>query len=183
MAQSVLEMAKELVMAQVQAGALPLEDMQHALRQTYASLAALKTQEEMGGIIQVGEAVPEPVDWKRSITRHTITCLECGATFKQLSVRHLQNHDLDARSYRVKYGIPRTQPLAAKDTTALRKKIVQQTKPWEKAPTYVKAHEAEAQARAQEEREAAAKAKAAAPAAKKRAQRGAHKRTKAAGAS
>jgi predicted transcriptional regulator len=39
MAQSVLEMAKDLVMAQVQAGALPLEDMQQVLQQTYASLA------------------------------------------------------------------------------------------------------------------------------------------------
>jgi predicted transcriptional regulator len=176
MAQSVLEMAKELVMAQVQAGALPLEDMQHVLHQTYASLAALKAQEETGGTILAGEAVLEPVDWKRSITRHTIACLECGATFKQLSVRHLREHDLEPRAYRLKYGIPRTQPLSAKDTTALRKKIVQQTRPWEKAPTYVKAHEAEAEARAQDEREAAAKAKATAPAKKTRAQRRARKR-------
>jgi predicted transcriptional regulator len=182
MAQSVLEMAKDLVMAQVQAGMLPLEDMQDALQQTYASLAALKTQEETGGIVQVVEAAPEPVDWKRSITRHTITCLECGAVFKQLSVRHLQDHDLEPRSYRVKYGIPRTQPLAAKDTTALRKKIVQQTKPWEKAPTYMKAQEAEAQAREQKDPAAAAKAKAA-PAAKKKVRRGARKRMKAASAS
>jgi hypothetical protein len=29
--------------------------------------------------------------------------------------------------------------LSAKDTTAMRKKIVQQSRPWEKAPTYVKA--------------------------------------------
>jgi predicted transcriptional regulator len=60
--------------------------------------------------------------------------------FKQLSVRHLKEHNLDARSYRAKYGIPRAQPLSAKDTTAMRKKIVQQSRPWEKAPTYMKAH-------------------------------------------
>jgi predicted transcriptional regulator len=182
MAQSVLEMAKDLVMAYVQAGALPLEDMQQVLQQTYASLAALKTQEETGSAMQGAEAAPEPVDWKRSMTRHTITCLECGAAFKQLSVRHLRDHDLDARSYRVKYGIPRTQPLAAKDTTAMRKRIVQQTRPWEKAPTYVKAHEAETKAREQAEREAAAKAKAAPPGAKKKARRAARKRTAQAGA-
>jgi predicted transcriptional regulator len=175
MAQSVLEMAKELVMAQVQRGALLPEDMQHVLQQTYASLAALKAQEETGGAILAGEAAPEPVDWKKSISKHTITCLECGAPFKQLSVRHLREHDLAPRAYRVKYGIPRTQPLSAKDTTAMRKKIVQQTRPWEKAPTYVKAHEAEAEAREQEEQEAAAKAKAA-PTAKKKARRGARKR-------
>ena len=39
---SVLEMAKDLVMAQIQAGALPIEDMQYELQKTYASLIELK---------------------------------------------------------------------------------------------------------------------------------------------
>jgi predicted transcriptional regulator len=139
--QSVLEMAKDLVMAQIQAGQLPPEDMQNALQRTYASLIALKAQEETGFVspVQIPEAA---TDWKKSITKHTVICLECGLTFKQLSRRHLQDHDLDGRSYRAKYEIPRTQPLSAKDTSALRKKIVQQSRPWEKAPTYVKAQEA-----------------------------------------
>jgi predicted transcriptional regulator len=80
-------------------------------------------------------------NWKKSIKKYTIECLVCGAAFKQLSVRHLKEHGLDARSYRVRYGIPRTQPLSAKDTTAMRKKIVQQSRPWEKAPTYIKAQD------------------------------------------
>jgi predicted transcriptional regulator len=142
MAQTILEMAKDLVMAQIQAGALTPEDMHKELQKTYVNLMELKAKEDGGAVSSVlaSEAVQEPTDWKKSVTRHTITCLECGATFKQLSVRHLRDHGLDARSYRVKYGIPRTQPLSAKDTTAMRKKIVQQTKPWEKAPTYMRAH-------------------------------------------
>jgi predicted transcriptional regulator len=134
-------MAKDLVMAHIQAGQLPPENMQQALQRTYANLMALKAQEETGAVspVQVSESAH---DWKKSITKHTVTCLECGLTFKQLSVRHLREHDLDGRSYRAKFGIPRTQPLAAKDTTAMRKKIVQQTKPWEKAPMFVKAQEA-----------------------------------------
>jgi predicted transcriptional regulator len=164
MVQSVLEMAKDLVMAQIQAGALPPEDMQQTLQHTYASLMALKTMEDTGGVspVQVSDAAPEIMHWKQSITKYAITCLECGATFKQLSVRHLKDHDLDARAYRAKYGIPRTQPLSAKDTTALRKKIVQQSRPWEKAPTYLKAH--------------AAKAKTTAPATQRRTQRRTSKR-------
>ena len=144
MAQSILEMAKDLVMAQIQAGALPPEDMPKELQKTYASLMELKSKEDMGVIsgLSEGMVTPGAREWKKSITRHTITCLECGATFKQLSVRHLKDHALDARSYLSKYGIPRTQPLSAKDTTAMRKKIVQQSKPWEKAPTYMKAQKA-----------------------------------------
>ncbi len=45
------------------------------------------------------------------------SCLACGASFKQLSGRHLKEHGLDGKAYRVKYGIPRAQPLAAKETT------------------------------------------------------------------
>jgi predicted transcriptional regulator len=142
MAQSVLEMAKELVMAQIETRRLTPEDMQRELHKTYASLMALKQQEETGGSGPVANhaAAPPPVEWQHSIRRHTVACLECGATLKQLSGRHLKDHRLDARSYRAKYGIPRTQPLAAKASTALRKQIVQRVRPWEKAPTYVQAH-------------------------------------------
>lgn len=148
MAQTILEMAKDLVMAMIQTGALPADDMQRELQKTYASLMELKAKEEVGDIRSAqltdigshnGGATKEHLDWKKSVKKYTIECLECGASFKQLSVRHLKDHALDARSYRAKYGIPRTQPLSAKDTTAMRKKIVQQSRPWEKAPTYMKA--------------------------------------------
>ena len=138
MPQSVLEIAKDLTLTLVEAGRLSADDMQDTLQKTYATLAALKAQEETGsGTVKT----QEPVDWRKSITRHAITCLECGASFKQLSVRHLRHHDLDGRSYREKYGIPRTQPLAAKTTTALRRKVTQEVRPWEKSPAYVKAQE------------------------------------------
>ena len=142
MPQSVLEMAKDLVMAQIQAGALPVENMQHELQRTYASLMELKEMEDAGIISAISTATntPERTDWRKSITKHAITCMECGSSYKQLSIRHLREHDLDARSYRNKYGIPRNQPLSAKETTAIRKKIVQKNRPWEKAPTYIKAH-------------------------------------------
>ena len=151
MPQTLLEMAKDLVMAQIQAGALSPDEMHRELQRTYASLVDLKVKEDLGesgaGLTarggeetsSEGEAAPVPSNWKRSIKKYTIECLVCGAAFKQLSVRHLKEHGLDARTYRVRFGIPRTQPLSAKDTTAMRKKIVQQSRPWEKAPTYIKA--------------------------------------------
>jgi predicted transcriptional regulator len=142
MPQSLLEMTKDLVIAQIQAKALPPEAMYKALHQTYASLMTLQAQEETDGTGSV-QTTTEPVDWRQSITRHAVTCLECGATFKQLS-RHLVEHNLNPSSYRSKYGIPRSQPLAARSVTAMRRKIMQESKPWEKAPGYVKAQEAKA---------------------------------------
>ena len=151
MPQTILEMAKDLVMAQIQAGALPPDEMHKELQKTYASLVDLRIKEELGenggglaarggeDLSLEGDGGPTASHWKKSIKKYTIECLVCGAAFKQLSVRHLKEHGLDARSYRVRFGIPRTQPLSAKDTTTMRKKIVQQSRPWEKAPTYIKA--------------------------------------------
>jgi len=139
MPKSLLEMATELIQAQVQAGQLSPEAMQETLQKTYASLMALQAK-ETGNV----ETPSVPTDWRKSITQHAVTCLECGQSFKQLSGRHFRQHDLDGRSYREKYGIPRTQSLAARATTARRKQIVQQSRPWEKTPRYVEAQEAKA---------------------------------------
>jgi predicted transcriptional regulator len=141
MPQSLLEMAKELIQAEIEAGQLSVEDMPDALQKTYASLMTLQAK-ETGTIAPP----PSPTAWRKSITKYTITCLECGRTFKQLNGRHLREHGLDSRSYRDKYGIPRTQSLAARETTALRRQIVMEIKPWEKAPAYVQAQEAKATA-------------------------------------
>jgi predicted transcriptional regulator len=143
MSQSLLEMAKDLVMAQIEAHRLTPDEMHTVLQHTYTSLQALKTQEDSHGSVAgvTPETAAAPLHWRKSITKHTVTCLECGANFKQLSVRHLKEHGLDGRSYRGKYGMPRTQALAAKEITSRRKEIVQRSRPWEKAPTFLKAQE------------------------------------------
>jgi predicted transcriptional regulator len=133
MAQTILEMATDLTTAMVQAGQVPSGQLQDTLQKTYTSLVELQMKEENGA------TPPAAVDWRKSISRHAVTCLECGTTFKQLS-RHLREHNLDARAYRSKYGIPSSQPLAARSVTALRKTIAQRVRPWEKAPGYVQAH-------------------------------------------
>src|SRR5215471_10244626 len=139
MSQTLFAMAKDLVLVQIQAHKLLPDDMHHALQQTYTTLMTLKAQEDAENIVPVTtpETPSQPVHWRKSITKHRMTCLECGASFKQLSKKHLKNHGLDKKAYRMKYGIPRTQALAAKKTTARRKEIVQKTRPWKKAPNFV----------------------------------------------
>jgi predicted transcriptional regulator len=136
---SILEMTKDLVLAQIQTGVLAPEDMQEALGHTHQSLMTLKSREESGS--SAADMPQAPMDWRKSITQHSITCLECGAQLRQLNGRHLRQHNLDARTYRDKYGIPHSQPLAARATTANRRQIVAAVKPWEKSPTYRKGQE------------------------------------------
>src|SRR5437868_4544379 len=156
MSQTLLAMAKDLVMAQIEAHRLAPDEMHTALQQTYASLKALQAQEDANGSVAVVTPAtpPKRVNWKKSITKHTVTCLVCGASFKQLSIRHLRQHELDGRSYRAKYGIPHAQSLAAKEITSRRKEMVQRTRPWEKAPTFLKAQEKAQKAVEQQTRKA-----------------------------
>ena len=143
MTQSIVEMAKELVMALIKENLIEPENMQKELQKTHASLLLLKAKEEgnSNDIEGIEATTPSHTDWRRSIKKHSVECLICGAVFKQLSARHLSTHNLDPRTYRQQFGIPITQPLSAKATTAMRRQVVQQIRPWEKAPTYVKSTE------------------------------------------
>jgi predicted transcriptional regulator len=144
MPQSTLEMTKDLVVAQIQNDNMSPEDVHESTRQIFESMLALKSREESGFPVSVPGTAGAPIDWRKSITQHAITCLECGQTFKQLNGRHLREHGLDGRSYRAKYGIPATQPLSARATAAWRRQIAAEVKPWEKSPTYKKGQEAKA---------------------------------------
>ena len=111
--------------------------MDKTLQDVFASLALLQARQAW---VDAGDTIGTPsvfLDWRKSITRHSISCLECGAVYKQLSNRHLREHDLNAKSYRAKYDIPQKMPLAARDTTARRRKVVQDIRPWEKTPRYL----------------------------------------------
>ena len=152
MVQPLTEMAKDLTLALIGNNLIAPEDMQQRLHQIHASLCELQAREDRN--LGSGEGREEhsgtqaaPKDWRKSIKKHSVECLICGATFKQLSARHLRQHDLDPRTYRQRFGIPRTQALSAKETTAMRRRVVQNIRPWEKAPTYVQAHKASSAAR------------------------------------
>ena len=137
--QSLLEMAKDLTRSLIETGKLSPEAMGETLHQTYTTLTALKAQEEAETPASMSTAGTAAADWRKSITRHSITCLECGLRLKQLSIRHLMIHGLNARTYRAKYGIPQTQPLAARATTTRRRQVAREVRPWEKAQAYRKA--------------------------------------------
>ncbi len=135
MAQSLLAMTKDLVLAQIQAGHVSPDALTEALQTTYRTLRQLQALE--AGEARLTEPTPPArearLPWQRSITTHTVTCLECGAAFRQLSSRHLRRHGLDGRTYRAKYGIPRTQALVARTSLARRRKVIQRSRPWEQA--------------------------------------------------
>ncbi|ETW92998.1 MAG: hypothetical protein ETSY1_41150 [Candidatus Entotheonella factor] len=128
-----LEMAKDLVVASTTTYRLSPDDARALLVETHATLVDLNRQEDGTPLISAANSLANPPAWQRSITKHAVICLACGATFKQLSSRHLRRHGLDPRSYRVRYGIPRTQALSARTVTARRRQLARDIRPWEKA--------------------------------------------------
>lgn len=134
MSQTLLEMAKDLGIEQIRVHHLPPDDAKSLLLSTHATLLSMHGVEAPAAVIRSAtEEEGRQPDWKRSISKHAITCLECGNTFRQLSSRHLRVHDLDPNSYRAKYGIPSMQPLSSRQATARRRELAQQIRPWEQA--------------------------------------------------
>ncbi len=134
MSQALLEMAKELVTELIHRHHLAPDEATSLLHRTHATLMSLQRDEtEKSDVSALQSAHAMPTNWKSSIGKRDVTCLECGAKFRQLSLRHLRKHDLNPRSYRLKYGIPLNQPLSAREATARRRELAQQVRPWELA--------------------------------------------------
>ena len=89
MTQTLLEMAKDLTRSLLETGRLSAENVQDILQQTHSTLSVLRGQEESGGVTALPVAEASRVNWRKSISKHAITCLECGLAMKQLSLRHL----------------------------------------------------------------------------------------------
>lgn len=100
MTPSILGMTTDLTVALIATGAVRPDAMPQTLQTIHASLRELQERQERGGggarLTQAERAGGE--SWKPSITQHAVTCLECGAAFKQLSTRHLRQHDPGSRS-------------------------------------------------------------------------------------
>lgn len=57
-------------------------------------------------------------DARKSIKEKSVTCLECGKTFKILTKRHLAMHGMDAAAYREKWGFKKDTPQCARRCSA-----------------------------------------------------------------
>lgn len=92
-----------------------------------ATLEPVANQEE--------EAQTPAIDPKHSIKENSITCLECGKTFKVLTIRHLRTHGLDAKSYKEKWNLKKSTSLACKSLIRVRRKKMHDMQLWTRRKT------------------------------------------------
>lgn len=122
-----LKQALEIVKAQASVRIMSEEEitsmvknLSHHLR----NLEELPVEQEEPAALSISPA--------KSIKEKTITCLECGKSFKIITKKHLMTHNLDADSYREKWGIKKTTPLVCKELQRERRKKMREMKLWEK---------------------------------------------------
>ncbi len=120
---TLLEMAKDIVMAHASTTSLSKDELLSELREVYNSLSALeKGEAPVTGQTAVEETVPA-ISKRKAFGKSKITCMLCGAVMKTLA-RHLRTaHQISPKQYRDQFDIPRTQPLAAKDYSESRRQM------------------------------------------------------------
>ena len=85
-----------------------------------------------GDCIQEEQAPTElQMDPRKSVKEKSITCLECGRTFKILTRKHLRSHGLDANEYREKWGLKKDTGLVFKSLQRERRNKRKDMKLWE----------------------------------------------------
>jgi len=131
MAKKLLEIAAEIVQAQVSTNQLGTEEIVSSLKQVFSALRDMQKSEVEGMPLEAGklseeligeEAVAGKIDPKGSIQEDKVICLECGAEMRQLTAKHLSSHALSIRDYKHKYGFPLRQSLSAKALSKARSK-------------------------------------------------------------
>jgi predicted transcriptional regulator len=122
-----LKEALEIVKAQASVRTMTEEEITSMVKTLASGIRIISEDDALAEETQ--EAAVDP---KKSIKEKTVTCLECGKTFKILTKRHLALHDLDAISYREKWGLKKNTPLVCKALQRERRKKMNTMKLWER---------------------------------------------------
>jgi predicted transcriptional regulator len=122
-----LKEALEIVKAQASVRTMAEEEITSMVKTLASGIRVISEEDALAE-----EAQEAAVDPKKSIKEKTVTCLECGKTFKILTKRHLALHDLDAISYREKWGLKKNTPLVCKALQRERRKKMNNMKLWER---------------------------------------------------
>jgi predicted transcriptional regulator len=125
-----LDIAAEIVQAQASVAQMSAEQIEQSLIKTFSTLQRMRLAEDNGllldgvasGAMPVVESGPAPVQPRESIQDDRIVCLECGTQMRQLTSKHLGEHNLTPQEYKKKWGFSMKQPLSAKSLTKARSK-------------------------------------------------------------
>lgn len=123
-----LKEALEITKAQAGVRVMSEEEIASFIQKVSVSIRTIAEDDgpvEMDSVEIVQEA-------RRSVKEKSVTCLECGKSFKILTKRHLANHGMTTAEYREKWGFKKDAPLVCKALQRERRKKMKDMKLWEK---------------------------------------------------
>lgn len=119
--------ALEIVKAQASVRTMTEEEITSMVKKIADGIKAISE-----GEAPAQEGQQAPVDPKKAIKEKSITCLECGKTFKIITKKHLSTHDLTPEQYREKWGFKKGTPLVCKSLQRERRKKMKDMQLWER---------------------------------------------------
>ncbi|MCK9172443.1 MAG: MucR family transcriptional regulator [Desulfuromonas sp.] len=119
-----LEMAVEIVSAHASTSRMSKEELLAELSEIHSALKQLDDGEQTAETTEESAASDEPaVPLKKAFGKDKVYCMICGKGMTTLG-RHLRMvHGMTPVEYRKKFGIPRSQSLAAKNYSEQRKQM------------------------------------------------------------
>ena len=124
-----LQSALEIVKAQASARPMTEDEIISMVRSVTNGIAAVSSGQMAPS--DAASAAPA-MDPKKAIKEASITCLECGKSFKVITKKHLATHGLTAEEYKAKYGYKKTQALTCKSLARDRRNKMKDMKLWER---------------------------------------------------
>ncbi len=122
-----LKQALEIVKAQASVRTMGEEEINSMMRSLAQAIRQIAEGDDTGEGAQKLDTDPHKL-----IREKSITCLECGKSFKILTRKHLAGHGLSLIEYREKYGYKKGTPLVCKSLQRERRKKMKDMRLWEK---------------------------------------------------
>jgi predicted transcriptional regulator len=119
----------EIAKAQAKVRNMTEDEIASMVQSLAESLRNLEAGKRGDGPKQAQEPAVDP---KKAIREKSVICLECGASFKLLSKKHLAQHGLTPQQYKEKWGFKTNQPLVAKSLSRKRRKKMQEMELWKR---------------------------------------------------
>ena len=124
-----LQSALEIVKAQASARPMTEDEIISMVRSVANGIASVSTGQTAPS--EAATAAPAMAP-KKAIKESSVTCLECGKSFKVITKKHLASHGLTSDEYRAKYGYKKGTGLACKSLVRNRRAKMQDMRLWER---------------------------------------------------
>jgi predicted transcriptional regulator len=122
-----LKSALEIVKAQASVRNMTDEEITSMVRRLAAGIRDISGETPVGETEQTVDMDP-----KKAVKEKSVTCLECGKSFKVITKKHLASHGLTPEEYKAKHGYKKSMPLVCKSLQRDRRKKMKDMRLWEK---------------------------------------------------